>query len=150
MPQRRRDNAAMTKTDAPRPRADGVRLDKWLWVARLFKTRALAAEAIERGRLQVNRLIAKASREVHVGDVVELHQPPFRRVLEVRGLGEKRGPAKVAQTMYAETPDSIAERERIAAEMRTEPALAREAGRPTKRDRRELAEWQRWSAKLPD
>lgn len=141
----------MSRTTVPAPDSHaGVRLDKWLWAARLYKTRSLAADEIDRGRVEVNGAVAKASRDVRIGDVIAVHQPPFRRVLEVRGLGDKRGPARVAQAMYAETAESLSERERIAAERRAEPALAREAGRPTKRDRRDLAAWQRWSAKLPD
>jgi ribosome-associated heat shock protein Hsp15 len=127
-----------------------LRLDKWLWAARLFKTRGLAVEAIDRGRVAVNGAAAKPARDVRIGDEVVVRQPPFTRVLVVRGLSDRRGPAPVAQALYAETPASVAERERLLAERRAEPALAREGGRPTKRERRELTDWNRWSASIDD
>jgi ribosome-associated heat shock protein Hsp15 len=126
------------------------RLDKWLWAVRIFKTRGLAVQAIELGRVEVNGHAAKASRDVHVGDRIVVRQPPFVRVLDVRGLSHQRGPARVAQALYEETAESIAERERIVLQRRAEPALAREQGRPTKRERRELAQWDRWSASIDD
>jgi len=124
------------------------RLDKWLWAARFYKTRALAAEDIERGRVAVNEQVAKASRELHEGDVVELRQPRSVRTFVVRALSRQRGPASEAQALYAETAESVARREREAAErkLHREPALAIAQGRPTKRDRRQLADWDRWSA----
>jgi ribosome-associated heat shock protein Hsp15 len=128
---------------------DKHRLDKWLWAARFYKTRALAAEEIEHGRISVNAQIAKASRELREGDVVELRQPPRPiRTVVVRGLSRQRGPAAEAQSLYEETRESVARREAQAAEnkLHREPALAIEQGRPTKRDRRQLAEWDRWSA----
>jgi ribosome-associated heat shock protein Hsp15 len=134
-----------------RPDAAGMRLDKWLWAARFYKTRALAVEAIDKGRVQVNAQAAKRSRELHAGDRVALRQGErgeIAREVQVLGLSEHRGPAPVAQQLYAETAASIAARE-AAAKARayqTEPAHAIEQGRPTKRDRRELVEWQRWSA----
>ena len=129
-----------------------VRLDKWLWAARLFKTRALAGEEIEKGRISVNGLSAKPSREVHVGETLTLRHPPFTRELVVKALSTVRGPAPVAQLLYEETPASIAERERIVQSRRLapEPADSIEQGRPTKRDRRELADWNRWSASVDD
>jgi ribosome-associated heat shock protein Hsp15 len=127
---------------------DRYRLDKWLWAARLYRTRALAAEDIERGRVSVNAQPAKASRELREGDLIELRQPRSVRTFVVRALSRQRGPAPAAQTLYEETPESVARREAEAAErkLRPEPALAIEQGRPTKRDRRRLADWQRWSA----
>jgi ribosome-associated heat shock protein Hsp15 len=134
----------------------GMRLDKWLWAARFYKTRALAAECIDKGRVQVNGHAAKRSRELHVGDRVALRQGErgeVARELQVLGFSQVRGPAPAAQQLYAETAASIEARE-AAAKLRTwqvEPAHAIEQGRPTKRDRRELAEWQRWSASIdPD
>lgn len=129
--------------------AERVRLDKWLWAARLFKTRALAVEAIERGRVSVNGVVAKASREVHRGERIAVRQPPFTRELDVLEVSTRRGPAPVAQALYAETPQSIAERERIAAQRRAEQP-GELPGRPTKRDRRALADWHRWSASIDD
>ena len=128
-----------------------MRLDKWLWAARLYKTRGLAVEFIEKGRVQVNGQPVKRARELHVGDLLSLRQGAqgeIARELRVLALSEVRGPAPVAQQLYVETPQSIAARE-AAAQARpfvAEPALAIEQGRPTKRNRRELAEWQRWSA----
>lgn len=130
--------------------SDRLRLDKWLWAARLYKTRALATQAIGLGRVSVNGVAAKASREPKVGYRVTVRQGPFTRVLDVRGLSDARGPAPVAQMLYEETAESVAERERLIAQRRAEPALAREQGRPTKRDRRELAQWDRWSASIDD
>jgi ribosome-associated heat shock protein Hsp15 len=124
------------------------RLDKWLWAARFYKTRALAAEDIAKGRLSVNGQLAKAGRELHPGDVVELRQGGSTRTVVVRALSRLRGPAPTAQALYEETAESIALRLARAAERKLtpEPALAIEQGRPTKRDRRKLADWQRWSA----
>ena len=125
-----------------------VRLDKWLWAARFFKTRSLAAEEIAKGRVHVNGLAAKASREVHSGDTIELRQAQVPRTVRVKGLSHMRGPAPAAQALYEETAESVAQRARLAEQRRfgTEPAQAIEQGRPTKRDRRQLADWERWSA----
>lgn len=131
----------------------GVRLDKWLWAARFFKTRSLAAEEIGKHRVQVNGQVAKASRELHEGDEVAFRQGTESRTVVVRGLSHVRGPAPVAQQLYEETPESLAAREALAQRRRLapEPAAAIEQGRPTKRDRRQLAEWDRWSASIaPD
>jgi ribosome-associated heat shock protein Hsp15 len=130
--------------------AERVRLDKWLWAARFFKTRSLSAEEIGKGRVQVNGQVAKASREVRVGDTLELKQGVVHRTVVVTEAREQRGSATVAQAMFTETPDSIERRTRQALErrMNTEPALAIEQGRPTKRDRRQLADWDRWSASV--
>lgn len=129
-----------------------MRLDKWLWAARLFKTRSLAAGAVERGRVEVNGAACKPARELRVGDRVRVRQPPFVMELVVRGLSAQRGPAPVARELYEETPDSAAARERLREQRRVaaEPADALEQGRPTKRDRRALTDWQRWSASIDD
>jgi ribosome-associated heat shock protein Hsp15 len=136
---------------------DRVRLDKWLWAARFYKTRALAAEAADRGRIDVNGLPAKPARELHAGDTLVLRQDGgLKRTLVIRALSAQRGPAPVAQALYEETAESLAERQRIAEARRLapEPAQAIEQGRPTKRDRRELersqVQWQRWSASIDD
>lgn len=128
-----------------------VRLDKWLWVARFYKTRALAAEDIGRGRVSVNGQVAKASRELKPGDLLQFRQGSVLRAVEVLGLSALRGPAAVAQTLYAETAGSVAARLQAAEARRlgVEPAGSIEHGRPTKRDRRQLADWQRWSAIAP-
>jgi ribosome-associated heat shock protein Hsp15 len=136
---------------------DRMRLDKWLWAARFFKTRALAAEAADRGRVDVNGQPAKPARELHVGDTLVLRQDGgVKRTLLLRAISTQRGPAPVAQALYEETAESLAERQRAAEARRLapEPALTIEQGRPTKRDRRELersqVQWQRWSASLDD
>jgi ribosome-associated heat shock protein Hsp15 len=137
-------------TDSPSP--DRLRLDKWLWAARFYKTRSLAAEEIGKGRITVNGQAAKASRDLRPGDRLEVRQGPTCRVVIVLGLSAMRGPAPVAQALYAETAESRAAREAAAAERRlgVEPADALQQGRPTKRDRRQLADWNRWSASVDD
>jgi ribosome-associated heat shock protein Hsp15 len=128
-----------------------MRLDKWLWAARFYKTRALSVESIDKGRVQVNGLAAKRARSLRVGDRVALRQGERGEIaseVQVLGLSEQRGPAPVARQLYAETPASVAARA-AAAQARAyqaEPAHAIEQGRPTKRDRRDLVAWQRWSA----
>ncbi|MED5619191.1 RNA-binding S4 domain-containing protein [Ideonella sp. BN130291] len=126
----------------------GVRLDKWLWAARFYKTRSLAAEEIAKGRVLVNGQPAKASRDLKPADRVEFRQGAVARTVVVLGLSAVRGPAPVAQALYEETPESIAARQQAAEQRRlgVEPAQALEHGRPTKRDRRQLADWERWSA----
>lgn len=134
-----------------------MRLDKWLWAARFFKTRSLAAEAADRDRVRVNDVPAKPAKELRLGDAVALRQEAgLVRTVIVRGLSTLRGPAPVAQTMYEETAESLAARA-LAAEARRlapEPAATLTQGRPTKRDRREIDQaaggWQRWSASLDD
>jgi ribosome-associated heat shock protein Hsp15 len=125
-----------------------TRLDKWLWSARFFKTRALAADEIAHGRVSVNGLTAKPGRELHLDDRVVMRQGGLDRTVIVRRLESVRGPASVAQTLYAETAESMEARARAAEQRRLnpEPASTIEQGRPTKRDRRQLADWQRWSA----
>jgi ribosome-associated heat shock protein Hsp15 len=125
-----------------------VRLDKWLWAARFYKTRSLATQEIDKGRISVNGQAAKRSRDVKPGDLIEIRQGPVLRAIQVLGLSNMRGPAPVAHALYEETPESVARREEAARQRRDtpEPALAIEQGRPTKRDRRQLADWNRWSA----
>lgn len=116
-----------------------VRMDKWLWAARFFKTRALAANACELGRIASNHQPAKASRDVRVGDMLQVKNEGGEFQVEVLLLSEVRGPALVAQTLYRETKESKELREKVAAERR---AFAQfegiEGGRPSKRDRREI------------
>ena len=138
---------------AKNPAADSterVRLDKWLWAARFYKTRSLAVDEILKGRVDVNEQAVKPSREVRVGDRIGLRQGPLRRSVVVMGLSEHRGPAPQAQQLYEETAESIARRAAQAEERRlgAEPALAVQQGRPTKRDRRQLVDWNRWSASV--
>jgi ribosome-associated heat shock protein Hsp15 len=132
---------------------DAVRLDKWLWAARFYKTRSLATQEIDKGRILVNGQAAKPARDVKPGDLVEIRQGAVLRAIQVRALSHMRGPAPVAQALYEETPESVARREEAMRQRRDtpEPALAIEQGRPTKRDRRQLADWSRWSASVdPD
>ena len=116
-----------------------VRVDKWLWAARLAKTRGLAAEAVKGGRVEINGQRVKPSKEVRPGDQIEITTGPYRRTVIVTALAERRGPAKEAALLYEETPESIAARERVAAERRlAAPPAPQPGGRPTKRDRRRL------------
>jgi ribosome-associated heat shock protein Hsp15 len=133
----------------------GMRLDKWLWAARFFKTRSLAVEAIDKGRVQVNGQPVKPARELHPGDLVKLRQgaqADLAREVRVLALSAVRGPAPVAQQLFAETPASLAAAEAAARTRpyQADPAHSIDQGRPTKRDRRRLAEWQRWSARADE
>jgi ribosome-associated heat shock protein Hsp15 len=115
-----------------------MRVDKWLWAARLAKTRALAAEAAKGGRVHVNGTAVKPSREIRPGDRLEITAGARRLTVDVLGLAERRGPAREAARLSEETPESREARERAAAERRLgEPAPER-GPRPTKRDRRRL------------
>ena len=136
---------------------DRLRIDKWLWAARFYKTRSLAVDEITLGRIEINGQAAKPSREVRVGDTVSVRRDALTRTVVVRGLSGQRGPAPVAQQLYEETPDSLRAREQAAQQRRyaPEPAHAIEHGRPTKRGRRELdqvrRDWDdRWSASVDD
>ena len=133
-----------------------MRLDKWLWCARFYKTRSPATEEIAKGRVTVNGQAAKPARDLRCGDTVALRQGPVARTVLVRALSGARGPAPVAQLLYEETPESIAARERAAEQRRLapEPAAALQEGRPTKRDRRNIdraRDWgSRWSASIDE
>ena len=114
-----------------------LRIDKWLWAARFFKTRSLAATAVEKGQVRIGGATVKPARDVRVGDLVEIEIERVVWRVEVLGLCDVRGPASVAQTLYAETADSKAKRQQELERRKTyrEPAEALQ-GRPTKRDRR--------------
>ncbi|MGH2861056.1 MAG: RNA-binding S4 domain-containing protein [Solirubrobacteraceae bacterium] len=112
-----------------------MRVDKWLWTARLFKTRALAAQAVKGGRVHVNAMAVKPGRELKLGDELEVTVGHVRRTVIVRGVAERRVSAAQATKLYDETPESVAERERQA-ELRRLGAPVDLGGRPTKRDRR--------------
>ena len=114
----------------------GVRLDRWLWAARFWKTRSLAALAIDGGKVEVNGERAKRARLVHLGDEVRVRQPPFEQVVIVRGLDERRGPASEAAALYEERAESVERRAALRARLHAVPPPA--PGRPTKKDRREL------------
>ncbi|MBA3327936.1 MAG: RNA-binding S4 domain-containing protein [Solirubrobacterales bacterium] len=116
-----------------------VRVDRWLWAARLYKSRSLAVEAVTSGRVRVDGGRVKASREVGAGDRLEVTIGQVRRTLVVRRVAQRRGPASEAALLYEETPESREERERRAAESRlARPPKADGGPRPTKRDRRRL------------
>lgn len=139
-----------------------VRLDKWLWAARFFKTRSQAADEIDKSRVRVNGQLAKASREPRVGDEIELKSGYVVRTVVVKGLSALRGPAPQAALLYEETPASLQARAQAAdwRRLAPEPAHALTQGRPTKRDRRQLSDWNqspnpgrwndRWSASLEE
>lgn len=117
-------------------------MDKWLWAARFFKTRALAARACGRGRIASNGQPAKAARDVHIGDVLRVKNDSGDFEIEVLLLSEVRGPAAVAQTLYRETEASRELRMKAAEELKAMPHFdAAAAGRPSKRDRREIAQF---------
>jgi ribosome-associated heat shock protein Hsp15 len=129
-----------------------MRIDKWLWAARFYKTRSLAAEELDKGRVQLNGHAVKPAHDIKPGDTLTLRQGPVLREVLVKGLSMQRGPAPVAQALYEESADSI-EKRLLAAEQRrlhSEPAQSIEHGRPTKRDRRNIDKgWDsRWSASI--
>jgi len=134
------------------PMTDSMRLDKWLWAARLYKTRTLAVQEVDRGRVQVNGHSAKAGRELRVGDRLNVQHIGFTLELTVLSLSSQRGNATVARTLYTESAQSVAARELLQQQRRLapEPAATLMQGRPTKRDRRALASWQRWSARADE
>ena len=125
-----------------RPEGAGapVRLDKWLWAARFFKTRALAVEAVEGGRVSLNGDRAKPAKALKVGDRLSIRRPPFEHVVVVRALSDRRGSATDAAALYEETEASRARRATLAAEMKAMPQ-PRFKGRPTKKDRRDYERW---------
>ena len=129
---------------------DGLRIDKWLWAARFYKTRSLATEEVAKHRVQVNGQDVKPAREIKPGDLLRLRQGQIERTVRVVALSAVRGPAPQAQALYEETPESLQARSAAAEQRRLapEPAHSIEQGRPTKRDRRQLGRaWDdRWSA----
>lgn len=135
---------------------DRLRIDKWLWAARFYKTRSLACEAIDKGRVQVNGVAVKPARELKAGDMVQLRQGPTLRSVQVLAISDRRGGAPEAALLYSETPESVQIRLAAAEQRRLapEPALSLVHGRPTKRDRREGDQargWgDRWSASIDD
>lgn len=112
-----------------------MRVDKWLWTARLFKTRGLAAEAVRGGRVHINGVAVKPSRDVQIGDELQITIGPVRRTVVVRGEAQRRVSAPEASGLYQETAESVAERERQAQQRRLAGPV-RVGARPTKRDRR--------------
>jgi ribosome-associated heat shock protein Hsp15 len=127
-----------------------LRIDKWLWAARFYKTRSLACDEVTKHRVQINGQDVKPAREVKVGDTLTVRQGNITKTVQVKGISAARGPAPVAQLLYEETSESIALRAKLAEQnrMAAEPAHSIEHGRPTKRDRRQIEHaWDaRWSA----
>jgi len=117
-----------------------VRIDKWLWAARFFKTRSLASRACELGRIEANGVAAKPAREVHAGDMLHVKTEGGAFEVEILQLSEMRGPASVAQTLYRETDASREQRLKLAEERKSMQQFdfQHDAGRPTKRDRRQI------------
>lgn len=137
MANRRRDTPAGIAE-----RDDRVRLDQWLWAARFFKTRALAAEAVEGGKVTLNGARPKRAHPVREGDQLRIRMGPFEHLLRVRGLAARRGPAEVARALYEEDPDGLARREELAARLKAEAAaFSHFEGRPTKKERRAIERW---------
>ena len=126
-----------------------IRIDKWLWAARFFKTRSIAQEQIELGRVLIGGQRMKASREVKPGDRLEIQRGEETFTVYVEALSNRRGPAAEAQTLYRETDESRERREKLAQARKIafEPSVSIDHGRPTKRDARKLREWkeQGWS-----
>ncbi|HEY4304774.1 MAG TPA: RNA-binding S4 domain-containing protein [Gemmatimonadaceae bacterium] len=122
---------------------DRVRIDKWLWAARFFKTRSLATDAVDGGKVEINGERAKPSKAVKAGDEIRLRLGPYEHILVVKALGERRGPASVAQALYEETTASQDAREKLSTQLRMAPAafVYEEKGRPTKKDRRDLTDF---------
>lgn len=118
---------------------ESVRLDKWLWASRFFKTRSIAAEAIDAGKVHVNGDRVKRAKEVRVGDTVRVRTGPYEHIVVVRGLSDKRGPAPVARELYEETEESLKEREKLREQLSLLPsAFIPNSARPTKKDRRTM------------
>ncbi|HEY3220045.1 MAG TPA: RNA-binding S4 domain-containing protein [Gemmatimonadales bacterium] len=119
--------------------ADSVRVDRWLWAARFYKTRALAAAAVAGGKVQVNGSRAKPAKQLHVGDSLRVRVGPYDWILTVRAVTGRRGSARDAQLLYDESPEGRANRERLAEAHRIAPTPTYQGkGRPTKKDRRKL------------
>ena len=120
--------------------SDKVRIDKWLWAARFYKTRSLATDAVDGGKIQIKGESVKPAKAVKIGDEVRIRTGPYEYVVVVQGLAERRGSPAVAQALYEERADSVAARERLREQLRLAPAAFtyEEKGRPTKKDRREL------------
>jgi ribosome-associated heat shock protein Hsp15 len=120
-----------------------TRLDKWLWAARFYKTRALAAEAVTGGKVHLNGARTKPAKALRVGDEVTITQPPYEHVVIVRGLSSRRGPAREAVLLYEETEESRQRREALREQMRLQPAPIPHRGPMTKKERREVMRFKR-------
>ena len=131
----------MSSNDATR-----VRLDKWLWAARFYKTRSLAAEAVEKGKVEVNDERAKRAKHLQIGDSLRIRLGPYHHIVTVRKLSERRGPAAVAGTLYEESAEGRQAREAMQVQVKAAQAMpGYEGGRPTKKDRRDIEKVRRRS-----
>jgi ribosome-associated heat shock protein Hsp15 len=120
------------------------RLDKWLWAARFYKTRGLAVEAINGGKVHLNNHRAKPSRTVKPDDVLTISKPPYEHVITVLGVAKQRRPAPEAQLLYVESDESLAKREKLKLEIKDQPlGFRHDKGRPNKRDRRHIIKFTR-------
>ncbi len=120
-------------------RQSRVRIDKWLWAARFYKTRSLAAQAVAGGKVHLNGARVKPARALEIGDRLQIRKGEYQLDVEVRALSSRRGPAAVARALYEETPESVAAREALREQRRLEAAAAPRAGhRPDKKGRRQL------------
>ena len=130
----------MSEQDEP------IRIDKWLWAARVYKTRSLAAEAVNGGKVEINGGRAKPSRAVRVGDKLCIHRGPYQWIVIVKNISRLRGPAPQAQALYTETEESTQQRQAIAAQLTLQrPAESDAPGRPTKKDRRAISRFTKHS-----
>ena len=129
---------ASPKNQSPQNQ-QSLRIDKWLWAARFYKTRSLASDAVKTGKVQVNGEKAKPSKELTIGDILTIRQTYFSKTIVVLKLSNRRGPATVAATLYEETAESVTNRERLKEIQQAQPAIRRSGqGRPTKRERRQI------------
>ena len=121
-----------------------IRLDKWLWSARFFKTRSLAADAVETGKVEVNGERAKRAKQLQAGDSLRIRLGPYHHLVTVRALSERRGPASVAATLYEESAEGRRTREAMQVQVKAAQSVpGYERGRPTKKDRREIEKMRR-------
>ena len=120
------------------PASQPTRMDKWLWAARFYKTRALAAEAVAGGKVEVNGMRGKPSRNVRIGDALTIRRGPYAWTVMVKALSTRRGPSTEAQLLYEETEESIRKRQEIATQLRLEDPEFGQRGRPSKKDRRTI------------
>lgn len=122
---------------------DKLRIDKWLWAARFFKTRSLAVDAVECGKVHVNDTRVKPAKLITAGDLLRIRLGPYQHVVEVLALSDRRGPAPEAQKLYRETEQSRMQREALAAELKAQARPAFPGARPTKRDRRAIEKFRK-------
>lgn len=128
----------------PEAEDNSQRLDKWLWAARFYKTRGLAVEAINGGKVHLNNHRGKPSRTVKQDDVLTISKPPYEHVITVLGVAKQRRPAPEAQLLYVESDDSLAKREKLKLELKDQPlGFRHDKGRPNKRDRRHIIKFTR-------